>query len=181
VSIDGEIGKASIKTELLALAPQLQLMRESDKIAFLIDDLRLRFRSGNVRTEDYLQVFPAVFADDDSAIDLIYSEFMMRDGRNHEVRNEFLSRFPCYEGGLARQFEVFDALASGFGELEVEVGQMAGADEEALQHSVKAPNFELKSKIGEGSFAVVFRARDKTLGRDFAINVMLPSRSQSKT
>jgi serine/threonine-protein kinase len=51
---------------------------------------------------------------------------------------------------------------------------------EALQAGL-GPEFELKQKIGRGSMASVYLAREKALGRLVAVKVLLPERARDET
>jgi serine/threonine protein kinase len=51
---------------------------------------------------------------------------------------------------------------------------------DALQAGL-GPDFELKQKIGRGSMATVYLAREKALGRPVAVKVLLPERARDET
>ncbi len=170
MAVDGDMKKQSLATDLDSLVLQLESLPNDEKVAFLIDDQRFRFEaSAPISAEIYLQAFPNVFSDRSAAIDLIYSEFILWDRRDHELKSEFLLRFPAYETELSKQFEVFDALASGFGELQH--FEQEDLDLESFQQHIGDENFQLESQIGEGSFANVFRAWDQKLRRHVAIKL----------
>lgn len=175
MSVDGETIEefASIKSQLGALAKE-------QRIALLIGDMRERFETSPVAAEVYLRTFSEVFVERADAVDLIYCEFMLRDSRDHELKSEFIERFPGYASELNRQFEIFDALASGFGELPVDESQQDQGIE-FFQSQIGTDHFELESLLGEGSFANVFRARDRKLGRKVAIKVARQSLSEHTT
>lgn len=51
---------------------------------------------------------------------------------------------------------------------------------EALQEAL-GPDFEIKQRIGRGSMATVYLAREKELGRLVAVKVLLPGRARDET
>ncbi|CDF32465.1 Serine/threonine protein kinase (fragment), partial [Chondrus crispus] len=180
MSVDGKVERQESAPELAALKSRIQLLEQEQRVACLIEDLRDRFATSPMPAESYLREFPEVFADRSAAVDLIYSEFMLRDSRGHELKTEFLQRFSEYTTELNRQFEVFDALASGFGEFEMQESREPH-DLAFCQNQIGGDHFELESLLGEGSFANVFCARDKKLGRQVAIKIARQSLSDHVT
>jgi serine/threonine protein kinase/WD40 repeat protein len=83
--------------------------------AVLRVDQRCRWQTGKrVPAETYLRSFPEVAAHAESALDLIYGEFLLRE-RSGETprRDDFLARFPAHAGVLALQIELHQAVAAG--------------------------------------------------------------------
>jgi hypothetical protein len=68
-------------------------------------------RGARVRTEVYLQAYPALQNDTDAVLELIYNEVFLREDRGEAPRlEEYLRRFPHYTAALHRMFEVHRAL-----------------------------------------------------------------------
>jgi len=51
---------------------------------------------------------------------------------------------------------------------------------DALQEAL-GPDFEVKQKLGKGSMATVYLAKEKALGRFVAVKVLLPGRAKDET
>jgi serine/threonine-protein kinase len=75
-------------------------------------DQRRRWQAGErVPAEDYLRRHPALAADPDAALDLIFHEFLLREERGERpAADEFLHRFPGHADGLRAQIELHRAL-----------------------------------------------------------------------
>jgi tetratricopeptide (TPR) repeat protein/predicted Ser/Thr protein kinase len=94
----------------LANAGDLSIMQIA---AVLRADQQQRWQSGERRpAEAYLEKYPAIAADLEGAVDLIYGEFLLREsvGETPEPA-EFLSRFPQYAARLEQQIDFHRALA----------------------------------------------------------------------
>jgi tetratricopeptide (TPR) repeat protein len=78
-----------------------------------VDQLQ-RWRIGQRLTaEHYLGAFPAVAADEEAALDVIYAEFVLRQGQGEAVDLEaFLSRFPQFAEQLRLQLDFGWAMRS---------------------------------------------------------------------
>ena len=83
--------------------------------AVLRVDQRQRWQAGQrVRAEEYLQRYAILEADPESALDLIFNEFLLREKRGEAPRvEEYLDRFPQFAAVLRQQIELHLALAGG--------------------------------------------------------------------
>src|SRR5262249_611704 len=69
-------------------------------------------RGERVPVETYLEREPALQADPEALLDLIYSEVLLREERGECPRlEEYLQRFPQHAPSLQRQFDLHQALA----------------------------------------------------------------------
>jgi serine/threonine-protein kinase len=77
-------------------------------------DQRERWQAGEpIPAETYLQKFPAVGENVETALDLIYSEFRFREDRGEQPSaDEYLRRFPQYRALLESQLKFYSALVS---------------------------------------------------------------------
>ena len=74
-----------------------------------------RWRRGErVRAETYLEQHPALAAEADRAVELVYNEVLLREelGETPQLR-EYVQRFPQFATQLGRLFEVHGALEPG--------------------------------------------------------------------
>src|SRR5438128_3816145 len=86
----------------------------ADLVETLRSEQRYRWTAGDrVGAEMYLQQYPAFQADQDSALELVYHEVMLREERGETPQlGDYLQRFPQLAGQLAPLFEVHRALES---------------------------------------------------------------------
>jgi serine/threonine-protein kinase len=89
-------------------------LKNEQLVEVLHVDQRERWHAGEpVPAETYLARYPAVAANAEMALDLIYGEFRFREDRGEEPRaDEYLRRFPRYRTQLKDQFEFYRALAA---------------------------------------------------------------------
>lgn len=85
----------------------------ADVAAVLRIDQRHRWQAGErILAETYLQRYPAVRADPESAVDLIFNEFLLRDRLGERPDpDEYLRRFPEHVAVLEPQIQLHRALA----------------------------------------------------------------------
>lgn len=81
-------------------------------VAVLTVDQLLRWQAGErVSAEDYLQRHPALVREPESAIDLVYGEFLLREERGELVNmDEYQQRFPEYADEFKAQVELYRAM-----------------------------------------------------------------------
>lgn len=177
----------------LQILKQTLVSRSSRETAdALLDDQRERFANGDpIRAEQYLKTFESIASDDSLALDLIYNEFLLlqkppSSTTRHSVINKllatddlsteedsltrhqpFLDRFPEHRERLQRQLEVFSTLQPLSDEDDFDHSILLDHDE--FQRCLDDSSLQLHEVIGEGTFAVVFRAYDRTLKRDVAV------------
>src|SRR5205807_1634582 len=97
-----------------AFLAQAEPLSPSELAAVLRVDQRRRWELGErIPAERYLERFPKLLADQDSALDFIYSELLLREKQGeHPDLEGFLARFPSVAGILRRQIGLHRALCS---------------------------------------------------------------------
>jgi serine/threonine-protein kinase len=82
--------------------------------AVLAVDQRERWQRGErIPAEAYLEPYPALQADTEKALELVYGEFLLREERGETpMLEEYVQRFPQYAERLRQQWNLHRALAS---------------------------------------------------------------------
>jgi WD40 repeat protein len=145
----------------------------------LRDDQRRRWQQGDrVRAEAYLQEHPALEADAQCALELVYNEILLREEDGEEPGLEdYLRRFPRLAPQLRPLFEVHWALGSG---------ALAGSDPDSTAddgppHPPPAEpaglpvvsGYTALQELGRGGMGVVYRAWQTGPNRPVALKMVL--------
>ena len=137
-----------------------------------------RWRRGQRhRAEDYLFRHPTVAADEEAAIDLIYSEFVVRQqGGENPMAEEYAGRFPGYAERLRRLLNL-DQLLLGDPQAPdpraarlTSVRLAAGPSPDVpLDAPAQIGKYRVIHFLGEGGQAQVYRAVHPALEQDVVI------------
>jgi serine/threonine-protein kinase len=130
-------------------------------IARILTDQRSRWARGDrVPVEAYVQQYPALLADAEMLLDLIYSEVYLREQKGETPgRDEYMRRFPHLARPICEQFDVHQA---------IQVEQVSTID----VRPPTVPGWELREQIGQGGMARVHRARHEKLGTIVAVKLL---------
>jgi serine/threonine protein kinase/tetratricopeptide (TPR) repeat protein len=138
-----------------------------------IDQHQRWHRCDRRAAEEYLDRYPSLQADHDSAVDLIYHEYLLRE--KHAERpslEEYRKRFPQYAAALADQIRFHEAIIDVSETAEADLGATLPLAERL---GANIGPYRLLEQIGEGGMGVVFRAeQSQPLHRTVALKIVKP-------
>ena len=135
-------------------------------------DLEYRWASGRPRRiEEYASEFPELLGPSGVPCDLIFEEFQVRRRTGEDVSpGEYANRFPAQAAELRRLIGDTD-------------GGDANQDRRArdVEAGQQLDDFDLLAMLGEGAFARVFLARQRSLQRLVALKVSADRGTETQT
>src|ERR1700722_2847170 len=155
-----------------------------DQLAELREDQRQRWLTGNrVPAEKYLEDQPELALQPEAALELIYGEYLLREGLNEAPdAEEFVVRFPQLADRLRKQFAFHHALdhaTVGPQGNQTELGDTIHHERESTaefeipaEMCPRVPGYRMMRELGRGGMGVVYLACQESAHRLVALKML---------
>ncbi len=166
------LGRGGSSIDVVAFLEAEPELRAEEMVAVLRADQRRRWRLGEaVLAEWYFDRFPGLVDDEELALDLIYSEFLLRESLGEVLDVEdYYARFPRFAKALRIQAAFHFAISQ-----PRDPGPKRDRDREPDIPSTdlpQLPGFEVIRELGSGGMGVVYEAYQIGLKRRVAVKMV---------
>ncbi len=158
-----------------ASIPRPDALAPDQWVNYCWSDMRRRWgRQEYVVVEDYLPANYRETVQQETLVDLLYAEYLLRKEFGRSVDHEqYVARFPQLASALRRQFAVDDALSN---DVLMEFGStLTGSSDEVEAESEPIPErvgkYIVVARIGIGGQAEIYRAVHPVLGKEVVLKL----------